>query len=98
MITLDRKVKFAKQKLIKLLKPMGNSESLFFSLAIALFSGSERAKAEGQGSKKVLSNRQGQVVFRFGQVTFPACLSDGQGFEQAAAFNGIKKTFEKKKP
>ena len=75
---------------------MGNSESLFFSLAIALFSGSERAKAEGQGSKKVLSNRQGQVVFGFGQVTFPACLSDGQGYEQAAAFNGIKKTFEKK--
>ena len=75
---------------------MGNSESLFFSLAIALFSGSERAKAEGQGSKKVLSNRQGQVVFGFGQVTFPACLSDGHGYEQAAAFNWIKKTFEKK--
>ena len=75
---------------------MGNSESLLFSLAIALFSGSERAKAEGQGSKKVLSNRQGQVVFRFGQVTFPACLSDGQGYEQAAAFNGFKKTCEKK--
>ena len=66
-------------------------------MAIALFSGSERAKAEGQGSKKVLSNRQGQIVFRFGQVTFPACLTDGQGYEQAAAFNGFKKTCENKK-
>ena len=76
---------------------MGNSESFFFSLAIALFSGSERAKAEGQGSKKVPSNRQGQVVFGFGQVTFPACLSDGQGYEQAAAFKRFKKICEKQK-
>ena len=87
MITLDREVKFAENKLIKLVKSMGNSESLFFffRLAIALFSGRERVKAEGQGSKNVPSNRQGQVVFAFGEVTFPACLSDGQGYEQAAA-------------
>ena len=100
MITLDREVKFAENKLIKLVKSMGNSESLFFfffSLAIAPFSGSERVKAEGQGSKNVPSNRQGQVVFGFGEVTFPACLSDGQGYEQAAAFNGFKKTCEKQK-
>ena len=76
---------------------MGNSEPFFFSLVIALFSGSERAKAEGQGSKKDPSSRQGQVVFGFGQVTFPACLSDGEGYEQAAAFNGFKKTCEKQK-
>ena len=30
MITLDREVKFAEHKLIKLVKPIGNSESLFF--------------------------------------------------------------------
>ena len=30
MITLDREVKFAEHKLIKLVKHMGNSESLFF--------------------------------------------------------------------
>ena len=66
-------------------------------MAIDLFSESERAKAEGQGSKKVPSNHQGQVFFGFGQVTFPASLSDGQGYEQAAAFTGFKKTCENKK-
>ena len=58
MITLDREVKFAEHKLIKLVKPIGNSESLFFffSLAIALFSGSERVNAEGQGLQRVQEN------------------------------------------
>lgn len=98
MITLDREVKFAEHKLIKLVKHMGNSESLFFfSLAIALFSGSERVTAEGQGSKNVPSNRQGQVIFGFGQVTFLACLSDGQGYEQAAALTGSRKLVKNNK-
>lgn len=89
MITLDREVKFAENKLIKLVKPMGNSESLFFfffSLAIALFTGSERVKAEGQGSKNVPSNRQRQVVFGF-ELACPM----GRGTNKPPPLTGSRK-------
>ena len=66
-------------------------------MAIALFSGSERVTAEGQGSKNVPSNRQGQVLLALGKLLSWLACPMGRGTNKPPPLTGSRKLVKNKK-